>query len=130
MKTGRRFSISERISSFRHALKGIEDLVQSEHNFRIHLAVLILVIAAGILLGISASEWIAVILVSAIVLITEAINSSLENLADFVSEDENEKIRKTKDMAAAAVLFAATAAVITGLIIFLPYLYLLWRGFQ
>lgn len=128
MKTGRRFSISDRIGSFRHALKGIEDLVRAEHNFRIHLAVLILVITAGIWLGISASEWIAVILVSAIVLITEAINSSLENLSDLVSEDENEKIRKTKDMAAAAVLFAATAAVITGLIIFLPYMYLLWRG--
>lgn len=129
MQQRKKFSITDRIRSFRFAFTGLADLILSEHNFRIHLIVLILVIAAGFLFGISPAEWIAVIVVSAIVMISEALNSSLEQLADLISPGQNEKVKKAKDMAAAAVLIAALASVITGLIIFLPRLYRLFTGF-
>ena len=128
MQQRKKFSITDRIRSFRFAFTGLADLILSEHNFRIHLIVLILVIAAGFLFGISPAEWIAVIVVSAIVMISEALNSSLEQLADLISPGQNEKVKKAKDMAAAAVLIAALASVISGLIIFLPYICRMIRG--
>ena len=56
------------------------------------------------------------------VLSAEAVNSSIESLADLVSPEYNEAIKKTKDLAAGAVLIMAIAAAIVGLIIFIPKL--------
>lgn len=41
-------------------------------------------------------------------------------LADLVSPDYNEAIKRTKDLAAGAVLILAIAAAIVGLLIFIP----------
>jgi diacylglycerol kinase len=123
MKTRRgKFSLRDRLRSFRYAFSGIIELIREEHNFRIHLAVLIIIIAAGIFFSISLSSWFAIIFVSALVLVSESINSSIEKLADAINPEPDETIRKAKDIAAAAVLISAITAVITGLLIFTPYL--------
>ena len=49
-----------------------------------------------------------------------AVNSSIEALADLVSPEYNEAIKRTKDLAAGAVLLMAIAAAIVGFIIFIP----------
>lgn len=67
-------------------------------------------------------EWIAVSIVIGAVLAAEAINSAIEALADLVSPEYNAAIKKTKDLAAGAVLITAIAAAIVGFIIFLPKL--------
>ena len=54
------------------------------------------------------------------VLAAEAVNSSIEALADLISPDYNEAIKRTKDLAAGAVLILAIAAAIVGLLIFIP----------
>lgn len=87
---------------------------------RIHIVAGLIVLVMGFLLHISLSEWCVLTLVVAVVLLAEALNSSLENIADAISEEKNEKIQKAKDLAAAAVLISAIAAVIIGVIIFLP----------
>jgi len=116
------FNLTDRLRSFRFAFRGILDLIKDEHNFRIHITVLLIVIVAGILLQISVPEWLVIILVSSLVLISESFNSSIEHLADLLKPEEDERIRKVKDIAAAAVLISAVTAVITGFIIFIPYL--------
>jgi len=123
MKDGsRKFTLADRIRSFRYAFRGIIDLISVEHNFRIHLSVLIIVIAAGIFFRISFTSWFAIIFVSALVLVSESFNTSIEKLSDLINPEPEEKIRKVKDIAAAAVLISAIAAVITGLMIFVPHL--------
>ncbi|MBC7653927.1 MAG: diacylglycerol kinase family protein, partial [Oligoflexus sp.] len=71
---------------------------------------------------ISAIEWLAVILVIGLVFITEIINTSIENIADFISPERHPKIKVIKDLAAAAVILSAIVSVIIGLLIFLPKL--------
>ena len=65
-------------------------------------------------------EWIAVTIVIGAVLAAEAVNSSIEALADLVSPEYNEAIKRTKDLAAGAVLILAVMSVIVGLLIFVP----------
>ena len=67
-------------------------------------------------------EWVAVWLAIGGVLAAEALNSSIEALADVVSPGYNEAIKRVKDLAAGAVLLLALAAAIVGLIIFVPYI--------
>ena len=54
--------------------------------------------------------------------ITEILNTAVENLADHVSPEENERIGKVKDLGALAVILSAVLAVITGCVVFLPRL--------
>jgi diacylglycerol kinase len=123
MKDSRKkFSLTERLGSFRYAFRGILDLVRYEHNFRIHLVILISVVMAGFFFRISAAEWLAIIVVSALVLVSESFNSAIEFLSDSIVKGMDEKIRTAKDIAAAAVLISAVTAIITGLVIFIPEL--------
>ncbi len=115
-----KFSIVKRLQSFKHAMNGLRILVKEEHNARIHVFAALCVIIAGYLFSISANEWIALVVVCGLVLILEAINSAIENIADFVSPDFHERIKTIKDLSAASVLIGAVTALIAGLIIFIP----------
>jgi len=114
------FSIKKRLQSFKYALNGLKILIIEEHNSRIHLFTAIIVIILGFLLKISSSEWLAVSFAIGFVITSEIINSAIENIADFVSPDKNDLIKKVKDLAAAAVLISAITALAIGIIIFLP----------
>lgn len=115
-----RFSLKKRIRSFGYALNGLKILVREEHNAWIHLFVAFCVLVAGLVLQISALEWISVVFAIGFVLALEAINTSIENLSDFVAPDKHDLIKKTKDVSAAGVLIAAICAVVIGLIVFIP----------
>jgi len=115
---GKRFSLRERMRSFRFAFKGIAAVLRTQHNFRIQLAAFILVVAAGFIFGISPAEWCIVFLASALVLSLEIINSAIEFLVDLLSPEYHEKAGMIKDISAGAVLVAAIMAAITGIIIF------------
>lgn len=108
------------MKSFRYAMQGIKLLVKYEPNARIHCFAAVAVAGAGWFLGLSRMEWVAVAIVIGAVLAAEAINSAIEALADFVSPDYQEAIKRTKDLAAGAVLLMAMASAAVGLLIFVP----------
>ncbi len=120
------FSVYDRLKSFSCAFSGIYILISSQHNVWIHLFVSVMVIAAAFLFQVTVIEWIMLIFAIVIVLVAEAMNTSVELLCNFVSPDYQELIRKTKDVAAGAVLIAAVGAASIGLLIFLPYLRVYW----
>ncbi|HRG45847.1 MAG TPA: diacylglycerol kinase family protein [Leptospiraceae bacterium] len=117
-----KFSIIKRLKSFAFALNGLKILILEEHNARIHLVAAILVVIAGILLKISNVEWFAIIFSIGLVFALETINSAIENLADFISPDKNDQIKKVKDLSAGAVLIGAMTALFIGVIVFIPKL--------
>ncbi len=107
---------------FKPAIDGIIFLFKSERNAVIHLLITFLVIVAGIFLGITKIEWIVILLCIALVLVTEGINTAIEQLGDTITKHNNQFIKDAKDVAAGAVLIAAVIAAIIGIIIFTPYL--------
>jgi len=115
-----KFSIKKRMQSFKYAFNGLRILLNGEHNSWIHIFVTICVLAAGFAFKISTGEWIAVIFCIGMVFALELVNTAIENMADFVSKEHHESIKKIKDLAAGAVLVGAVAAAVIGLIIFLP----------
>lgn len=119
------FTFRKRLRSFRYAFNGIRLLVTKEHNAWIHCFAAVCVVIAGILLEISKMEWIACVSMIGAVMAAEAINSAVEAMADFVSPEYSEAIKRTKDLAAGAVLLLAIAAAIVGGIVFFPKLWAL-----
>jgi diacylglycerol kinase (ATP) len=118
------FSLFERIRSIGYAGKGIIGFFRSEHNAIIYLIITIAVIALGLWLSVSVTEWIVLILAIGLVFSAEVFNTAIEKLADEISPDYSESIKKIKDLSAAAVLILAITSFIIGLIIFIP---LVWN---
>ena len=118
-----RFSWVARAKSFGYAWSGLRSLLRTEHNTWIHLALTSVALIFGILLHISRSEFVVLLIVMALVWITEIFNTCIEKVMDFVSPEYHPKVKVIKDMAAAAVLIMAIVAVIAGGLIFIPKLF-------
>jgi diacylglycerol kinase len=112
------------IKSFGFAFTGIYELLKSEQNTRIHFVATICALIAGILLRISKSEWCILLIVIALVWAAEAFNTVIEKLSDHLFPEHHETARIVKDVAAGAVLVCSLTALICGLIIFLPKIFL------
>ncbi len=125
--SNRKFSVNERIRSFRYAFSGLIKLFREEHNVLIHLGILIIVIISGVYFRISKSDWIAIAIVSGMVFASECFNTAIEYLSDFVSPGFNEKIKIVKDVAAAGVLISVISSIAVGLYIFSPELIKLFK---
>ena len=110
------------IVSFRYAFAGIRYLLWTQRNAKIHCAIGVLAVALGLLLRIGQAEWLALVLVIALVLLTEGFNTAIEAAVDVASPDYHPLAKIAKVVSAGTVLLAAIAAVVVGLIIFLPRL--------
>lgn len=113
-------SIKRLKKSFGYAFKGIDDVISSEPNMKIHVSVAILVVIMAFLLKISRIEWIILVLLIGLVLAAEVINTTVETLVDMYTKEYNEKAKVVKDTAAGTVLILAITAAIIGLMIFVP----------
>jgi diacylglycerol kinase len=109
-----------RIRSVKFALRGVRTMVASQHNAWIHAAATVVVVAAGVLVGLSASEWAWIVLAIGSVWTAEALNTAFELLTDVASPAFHPLAEKAKDVAAGAVLLAAIGAVVIGGLAFWP----------
>ena len=110
-------------NSFKYAFEGIKEAWKTEQNLKIHFIIMFLVIIAGFVFKITAMEWIVCLLLFALVISLELINTAIETTVDIAMPEINEKAKYAKDIAAGAVLFSAIISVIVGLIIFLPKIF-------
>ena len=120
--TNHRGFFSREAESFACAFRGIAALLKNEVHARIHLAATVAVLALGWWLDINAGEWMAVVLSIGLVWTAEALNTAIEYVADLAHPDEHPEVKKLKDLAAAAVLFASITALVVGLIVIGPHL--------
>ncbi len=109
--------------SFGYAFEGIFNTILHERNMQIHCCVTVLVVIFGFLLHISLAEWMVCLLLFALVLSLELVNTALEAVVDLVTSERKPLAKKAKDAAAGAVLISAIIAAILGGIIFFPKLW-------
>ena len=114
--------LSIRLKSFAHAWAGLVFLMKSEPHARIHFLATIMVLIAAWGLEVSRQDWLWLILAITLVWMSEAINTAIEHLCDVVSPEYSQSVKRAKDIAAGAVLIAAIAAVIIGVIVFIPHI--------
>lgn len=116
-----KYDLKKQLRSFGYAWKGIQSCVGKEQNLSFHLIAAMAVIIAGIVLGITRTEWIMVVMCIGTVIAAELFNTAIEKLVDLVSPERHPVAGQVKDIAAGAVLICTVAAAIIGLIIFIPY---------
>jgi diacylglycerol kinase (ATP) len=107
-----------RVQSFRYAFRGIGEMLRTEFHARVHATATIVVVAVGLALGISYTEWLVITLSITSVWCAEGFNTAIESLCDVTSPDYHPKVERAKDIAAGAVLITAAGAAIVGLLVF------------
>lgn len=116
--------ITSRIAAFGHAFRGWGYVLQTQHNAWIHSVVATVVIVLGLWLGLPSRDWAVLVLAIAMVFTAEFINTSIEAVVDLASPEKHPLAKVGKDVGAAAVLVAALSAVLIGLLILGPPLWL------
>jgi diacylglycerol kinase len=107
-------------AAFKHATRGILILIRTEKNARFHLIATIVVILMAVYLKVTLLDWIFLSIAILLVWITEALNTALENVFDLLQPNYDPRVKKGKDISAAAVLMAALLSVIIGLLVLGP----------
>ncbi|MDO4313299.1 MAG: diacylglycerol kinase family protein [Eubacteriales bacterium] len=106
--------------SFGYAFEGIYTCIKKERNMRIHCVMAVFVVIAGIILGISVTEWCICLVLFGLIMALEMVNTAVEAVVDLVTQERKPLAKIAKDTAAGAVLIAAIMSAIIGCIIFVP----------
>jgi diacylglycerol kinase len=112
-----------RLASFRHAFAGWWYVLRTQRNAWIHAVASVAVLAVGLWLDLGRVEWAILVLTIALVWVAEFVNTAFEALVDLLSPNLHPLAKVGKDVAAAAVLIAALASVVIGLLILGPPLW-------
>ncbi|HEY7428266.1 MAG TPA: diacylglycerol kinase family protein [Gemmataceae bacterium] len=114
---------ASRLTSFRHAFAGWWYVLRSQRNAWIHAVTSVAVFAVGFWLGLGRTDGAILLLTVALVWVAEFVNTAVEAVVDLLSPDLHPLAKVAKDVAAAAVLIAALAAVGVGLLLLGPPLW-------
>ncbi len=114
-------------SSFKAAFTGIKEVLNTERNFQIHILIGIIIILLAFFLGVNKVDMVLILLIIGMVLAVEMINTGFELMFDILhpkdarDEKQDLAVRIIKDMMAGSVLIVVIIAVISGVLIFYPY---------
>ena len=106
--------------SFKNCIDGLRFININEDNFKREIFIGIIALFLSYLLKINKIEFIIIIIVIGLVLVTEIINTAIERLVDLVSPEYNKLAGEVKDIMAFAVFLMAIVSLIVGIIIFMP----------
>lgn len=99
-------------ASFGYAIAGITETLRSQRNMQIHALAATIAVVLGLLVELETVEWIAVVIVMALVLSLELVNTAIEAIVDLASPEYHRLAKVAKDAAAGAVLVAAMGSVV------------------
>jgi diacylglycerol kinase len=110
------------LRSFQYAARGIAYAFRHEQNFRIQSVVAVIVLVLAIYLPLKPWELLVIVLMVALVLVMELVNTALELFTDLLKPRLHHYVGVVKDIMAGAVLLTALCAIVVGGIILGPHL--------
>ena len=106
------------LKSLLYAANGIVKAFEGGVNIRVQFSLAIVVMYLSPIALSSFNEFLSVLLIIGLVISLEIVNTSIEQLCDFVCSEKSDKIKFVKDMSAGAVLFSSVIAFFIGLKLF------------
>jgi diacylglycerol kinase (ATP) len=118
-----RFKAHSLLASFRYAVEGIYFCLRTQRNMRVHVVAGFSAMGLGMWLAVPLFHLAIVSVVASLVVTMEMLNTSIENAVDLYTHRRHPLAKIAKDVAAAAVLVSAINALLVGLILLGPPLY-------
>lgn len=110
------------LESFNYAIDGLIYVLRTQRNMRVHFIVAATVLGVSLMIRISSTQFMLLVMVIGMVLISELVNTAIESAVDITTSAYDPLAKVAKDVAAAAVMVSAFAAVVVGYLIFYPRL--------
>lgn len=104
----------------KNSINGYIYAYTNEQSLTIHAILTILVLLSGFYFNISKMQWAILVVVMAMVIIAELLNTAIEATVDLITKEYNELAKIAKDCASAAVFTASILAAGLYLYVFLP----------
>lgn len=111
------------MKNFRYALNGIYCALKSERNMRIHVLIFLIMVAMGIFYQISYLQWTIQLILSAMVIGAELVNTAIERVTNVLFPNYHKEAKVIKDVAAGGVLTICFFAFLIGCIIYIPLIF-------
>lgn len=109
--------------SFGYALQGVFWGLKYNQNLRFHFAAAIIVIILSIIFRINAFEMGVLGVMILVVIVSEMMNTVIEEMVDLITKEHRQQAKIAKDVAAGMVLVSALGSVIVGILVFGPHIY-------
>lgn len=110
--------VKRTIDKFASAFEGFYAGLRYDRSILIQIVLALGSMVFFAILKISTIEWLFVLTAIFVVLVTEFLNSAIEDICDLLIQEYHLHVKEIKDIAAAAVLIAAVyAIVVAGVII-------------
>ena len=107
-----------------YSIAGFKSAWNNEMAFRIEVIVIAIMMPIGVWIGESAVEWALLIGSCLLILITELLNSAVENVVDRIGTEHHILSKQAKDLgSAAAAVSMLAAAIVWGLIAYERFLH-------
>jgi diacylglycerol kinase (ATP) len=110
----------QRARAFQYAFSGWWFVIKTQKNAWIHAIVSVIVLLLAFVLNLGPRDLALLVMAIAIVWIAEFLNTALEAVVDLASPQLHPLAKVGKDVGAAAVLLAALASVVIGLLLLGP----------
>jgi diacylglycerol kinase len=117
------YFFTSRVQSFKYAVSGWLFVIRTQRNAWIHAIASITVMILAAWLRLDARDWAVLILTIGTVWTAEFINTALEAVVDLSTPGHHPLARVGKDVGAAAVLISSCSAVVIGILVLGPPLW-------
>ncbi len=108
--------------SVQFTIKGLIWILRNERNFQIEIFGLVINLFLIVFFGLNPFETCLILITSFIVLITEAVNTCIEKICDYIQPEFDQRIGIIKDLAGGTVLLSVIVSICIGALIYWPYL--------
>lgn len=107
---------------FQVAVSGLRWAIVDQNSFHVHAVVAVMVISLAAVLRLAPWQWTALVIAIGGVFSAELLNTAIEQVVAVLHPEHDDRIGRALDVSAAGVLVAAMAAIVIGLIVFVPEL--------
>ena len=108
------------LKSFVNSFNGLKYAYLHEQSLLLHALLVIIVLISGFYFQISKMQWAILLIVLAMIMITELINTAIEATVDLVTDEYHELAKIAKDCGSAAAFVSSMLAVGLYAYVFLP----------
>jgi len=108
--------------SVKYAFQGILHALKNNRNLRIAFFAAVLVIIFGLYFQVTTIEMIILLITILLVILTEMINTSIEEMVNLITTEHKIEAKIAKDVSAGMVLTAVIGSVVLGVYVFAPYI--------
>jgi diacylglycerol kinase (ATP) len=106
---------------FGFAFEGVGHALKKDQNLRIHFVIAFIVMLMSLFFKVNPFEMGILGVMIILVIVTEMINTAIENMVDLITKEYHQEAKIAKDVSSGMVLITAVGSVVVGLLIFLPY---------